>query len=484
MMRATQVLRRARTITSSGMAVTSSGMAPEAAALQGFTNLREDCEPVRAPARALASGNPDSPHLKQRTVPFNLRQSGDNGEGGLHGAGSRMLIDMRLHKSPFWHLSQEQGAWCYSVYNKFYHPRAYVKPEDGGLMQEYKWLTEDVTMWNVAVERQTCVKGPDAERFTDELITRRAGLCKVGHCKYVILCNPAGGILNDPVLLRPSEDEFWLSLADSDITMYAQGLNHGLRMNVEITEIDVCPVQIQGPKSTALMVDLCGPEIEAMPYYGLLHSTVGGCPVVISRTGFSAERGYEIYLYNATVNAEKMWYAVLEAGEKHNLHVIAPGHHRRIEAGILSYGQDMDIETNPFEVGLGWQVDLTKDSFVGKEALAKIKAEGVTHKLCGIQFGGEPITWYPADFYHVKSTEGELVGHVTSAWFSPTMGSNVGFAFVPRSLARLGTELEVALPKLYNPSGERVSAEVVKTPFKLPAAEEQGTGLRTTGSKL
>jgi aminomethyltransferase len=226
-----------------------------------------------------------------------------------------MLIDMRLHKSPFWHLSQEQGAWCYSVYNKFYHPRAYVKPEDGGLMQEYKWLTEDVTMWNVAVERQTCVKGPDAERFTDELITRRAGLCKVGHCKYVILCNPAGGILNDPVLLRPSEDEFWLSLADSDITMYAQGLNYGLKMNVEITEIDVAPVQIQGPKSTALMVDLCGPEIEAMPYYGLLHSTVGGCPVVISRTGFSAERGYEIYLYNATVNAEKMWYAVLEAGE-------------------------------------------------------------------------------------------------------------------------------------------------------------------------
>lgn len=351
-------------------------------------------------------------------------------------------------------------------------------------MQEYKWLTEDVTMWNVAVERQTCIKGPDAEKFVDQLITRRVANCKVGSCKYVILCNPAGGILNDPVLLRPNDNEIWLSLADSDITMYAQGVNYGLGMDVHIEEIDVAPVQIQGPKSTALMVDLCGPEIENVPYYGLLHSTVGGCPVVISRTGFSAERGYEIYLYDATVNAEKMWYAVLEAGKKHNLHVIAPGHHRRIEAGILSYGQDMDIETNPYQCGLGWQVDLTKESFIGKDALAKIKAQGVSHKLCGVQFGGEQITWYPADFYHVKNKNDELVGHITSAWYSPTIGSNVGFAFVPIELAALGTDLEVVLPELYNPTGEQVNAKVVKTPFKMPETDELGTGLRATGSKL
>lgn len=417
-------------------------------------------------------------------MPVNLRQSGDNGDGGLHGKGSRLLIDCRLHKSPFWHLSQEAGAWCYSVYNKLYHPRAYCKPEDGGLMQEYKWLTEDVTMWNVAVERQTCIKGPDAEKLTDILITRRASSCETGKCKYVILCNQYGGILNDPVLLRPHADEFWLSLADSDITQYAQGVNYGLGLDVEISEIDVCPVQIQGPKSTALMVDLCGPAIEEMPYYGLLHSTVGGCPVVISRTGFSAERGYEIYLYDATKNAEKMWYAVLEAGKAHNLHVIAPGHHRRIEAGILSYGQDMDIETNPYECGLGWQVDLTKENFVGKDALAKIKAKGVTHKLCGVKFGGEPITWYPADFYHVKNQAGDLVGHITSAWFSPTLQSNVGFAFVPVEFIKTGTPLEVVLPKLYNPTGAKVNAEVCKTPFKMPESAELGTGLRMTGGKL
>merc|ERR1712232_760812 len=422
--------------------------------------------------------------IQKRAVPFNLRQSGDNGDGGLHGAGSRMLIDARLHKSPFWHLSQEQGAWCYSVYNKLYHPRAYVKPEDGGLMQEYKWLTEDVTMWNVAVERQTCIKGPDAEKMIDMLITRRANLCKVGFCKYVILCNPQGGIINDPVMLRPAEDEFWLSLADSDITMYAQALNVGLGLDVEISEIDVSPVQIQGPKATALMVDLVGPEIEDVPYYGMLEAKVAGCDTGISRTGFSAERGYEIYLRDACVHADTMWNAVLEAGKKHNLHVIAPGHHRRIEGGILSWGQDMDTETNPYEVGLGWQVDLTKEDFVGKAALAKIKEAGVTHKLAGVTFGGEPITWYPADLYHVKNKDEELVGHLTSAWYSPTLQTNIGFAFLPVEFTKLGTELQVALPKVYNPAGGLVSAEVVKTPFKMPATEELGTGLRSTGSKL
>jgi len=431
-----------------------------------------------------AGGNPTSKWIKKRIQPYNLRQSGDGAGEGIDGKGLRLCLEQRLIKSPFFHLAQQAGCWCFTVYNKRFHPRAYVKPEDGGLMQEYKWLTEDVTMWNVAVERQTCIKGPDAEKMIDMLITRRASLCKVGFCKYVILCNTQGGIINDPVMLRPAEDEFWLSLADSDITMYSQALNFGLGLDVEISEIDVSPVQIQGPKATALMVDLVGPGIEDVPYYGMLEAKVAGCDTVISRTGFSAERGYEIYLRDACVHADTMWNAILEAGKKHNLHVIAPGHHRRIEGGILSWGQDMDTETNPYEVGLGWQVDLTKDDFVGKAALAKIKADGVTHKLAGVTFGGEPITWYPADLYHVKNKDEELVGHLTSAWYSPTLQTNIGFAFLPVEFTKLGTGLQVALPKVYNPAGGLVSAEVVKTPFKMPAAEELGTGLRETGSKL
>jgi len=421
----------------------------------------------------------DNNRLKKRLVPIQLRQSGDNGDEGLLSKGSRLLVDTRLRKGPYWHLSQAAGAWCYSVYNHVYHPRAYIKPEDGGLMKEYEYLTEHVTMWNVAVERQIQVKGPDAEAFVDMVITRRADKCEVGKCRYVILCNSYGGILNDPVLLRPAADEFWFSLADTDIGLYLQGVNAFGRYDVEINEIDVAPVQIQGPKSTDLMRELVGSGIDDMPYYGLMWAEVGGCKAVISRTGFSAEAGFEIYLFDATKNAEKMWNAVLAAGEAHNLRVIAPGHHRRIEAGILSHGQDMDVETNPYECGLGWQVDLSKEEFIGKAALQKIKDEGVTHKLAGLRMGGKDITWYPADFYHVFS-DGELVGFVTSAWFSPEQEANIAFAMLPVELTKIGTELTVALPATY--ADEPVAAEVVATPFKKP--DSPGTGMLKTGSKL
>jgi len=367
------------------------------------------------------------------------------------------------------------------VYNQIYHPRAYIKPEDGGLMEEYKYLTEHVTMWNVAVERQIQVKGPDAEAFTDYVITRKASACPVNKCRYVILTNSKGGILNDPILLRPHEDEFWFSLADSDMGMYLDGVNHDGRWDVEINEIDVAPVQIQGPKAPALMSDLTNGATDSMKYYDMIHSTVGGCPVVISASGFSAEMGFEIYLHDATINAEKMWNAVLAAGEKHNLRVIAPGHHRRIEAGILSYQQDIDVETNPYQCGLGWQVDHSKDDFIGKKALAKIKAEGVTHKLAGIRMGGDPITWYAADFYHVFA-DGEMVGYVTSAWFSPTQDSNIALCMLPVEYTNIGTKLTVALPAMY--ASSPVEAEVAETPFKEPAAGHKGTGLLQTGSKL
>jgi len=427
----------------------------------------------------------DNPRLKPRRVPIQLRNSGDAGDGGLNGKGSRLLIDTRIRKGPFWHLSQEAGAWCYQVYNKVYHPRAYIKPEDGGLMEEYKYLTEHVTMWNVAVERQIQVKGPDATKLVDYVITRKAELCEVGKCKYVILCNPKGGILNDPILLRPYENEWWFSLADSDIGMYMEAVNHDGRFDCEINEIDVAPVQIQGPKAPALMADIFGESVTQMKYYDLMHAEIAGCPCVISASGFSTELGYEIYLYDATKNAEKMWNTVLEAGKKHNLKVIAPGHCRRIEAGILSYGADMDAETNPYECGLGWQVDLKKDAFIGKAALAKIKEQGVTHKLAGLKMGGKPITWYAADFYHVFKDD-ELVGYVTSAWYSPAQEMNIGYAMLPIEFTKLGTELEVALPALYLSEGSepRVLAVVEKTPFKAPAKGNEGRGLRLTGTKL
>jgi aminomethyltransferase len=412
--------------------------------------------------------NPNHPSVDQsdRVVPINLRQSGPTK--------TELLISTRVRKSPFWHLSHEAGCWRATVYNRIYHPRGYVRPEDGGAMVEYEALVNRVTMWNVAVERQIRVKGPDAEAFTDYVITRDATKIEPMHGKYAILCNEKGGVLNDPVLLRLSEDEFWFSISDSDLLLWLQGVNVGKKYDVEIDEIDVCPVQIQGPLSEDLMAKLAGEELREIPYYGLMECKVGGADCVISQTGFTGEKGYEIYVRDAHANAEKMWNAVLEAGEEFGLMVIAPAHHRRIAAGILSWGQDLDHETSPFQVNLSYQVPRNKKSdYIGKEELERQRAiidEGnapFKMKMVGITLGGKEITNYAPDFWLVTDTEDKEVGYVTSPWWSPELETNIALAWVPWEASEVGTKYKVKLPDEYSETpGVSVDAEIVDVPFR------------------
>ena len=398
-----------------------------------------------------------------RLVPINLRQSGPTPVG--------LLISTRVRKSPYWHLSMEAGCWRATVYNRVYHPRGYVRPEDGGAMVEYDALVNHVTLWNVAVERQIQVKGPDAERFVNHVITRDATRIKPMHAKYVILCNEDGGVLNDPVLLRVAEDEFWFSLADSDIEMWLRGVNLGLRCDVSIAEIDVAPVQIQGPKSEALMVDLFGERVRDIPYYGLMEGQVHGRDVVVSQTGFTGEKGYEIYLKDATLYAEDLWYGVLEAGERHQLMVTAPAHHRRIAAGILSWGQDLDQETLPFQCNLGYQVPRRKQAdYVGKPALEAARRAVEAGKppfrnvLVGLVFGGKPVTDYANDFWLIGPAEGgEPTGYITSPWFSPELETNIALGYLPWEQREVGTAVQVQLPAQY---GGTVVGRIVDVPFR------------------
>ena len=412
--------------------------------------------------------NPNHPSVDQsdRVVPINLRQSGPTK--------TELLISTRVRKSPFWHLSHEAGCWRATVYNRIYHPRGYVRPEDGGAMVEYEALVNRVTMWNVAVERQIRVKGPDAEAFTDYVITRDATKIEPMHGKYAILCNEKGGVLNDPVLLRLSEDEFWFSISDSDLLLWLQGVNVGKKYDVEIDEIDVCPVQIQGPLSEDLMAKLGGEELREIPFYGLMECKVGGADCVISQTGFTGEKGYEIYVRDAHANAEKMWNAVLEAGEEFGLMVIAPAHHRRIAAGILSWGQDLDHETSPFQVNLSYQVPRNKKSdYIGKEELERQRAiidEGnapFKMKMVGITLGGKEITNYAPDFWLVTDTEDKEVGYVTSPWWSPELETNIALAWVPWEASEVGTKYKVKLPDEYSETpGVSVDAKIVDVPFR------------------
>ena len=428
--------------------------------------------------------HPNHPNVDQsdRIVPINLRQSGRTP--------TELLISTRVRKSPFWHLSHEAGCWRATVYNRIYHPRGYVKPEDGGAMVEYEALVNRVTMWNVAVERQIRVKGPDAEAFTDFVITRDATKIEPMHGKYAILCNEKGGILNDPVLLRLSEDEFWFSISDSDLLLWMQGVNVAKKFNVEIDEIDVCPLQIQGPLSEDLMVKLAGEELRDVPYYGLMEANINGAGCVISQTGFTGEKGYEIYVRDTHENAEKVWNKVLEDGEEFGLMVIAPAHHRRIQAGILSWGQDMDQQHNPFQCNLGYQVSLSgkgewnkKADYVGKKALEKMKADlKAGHKpyklqLVGLELGGKPIEEYAPDFWLISDEGGgEPIGFITSPWYHPEKKQNIAMGYVPFDgtlnangfpKGKLGTKFKVHLPEKYSETpGKPVDAVVVDIPFK------------------
>lgn len=398
-----------------------------------------------------------------------------------------VLLYTRIRKSPYFYAHQKHGPQLYSVYNHMYHARHYGDP-----VEEYWHLLNGVTLWDVAVERQVEISGRDAFTFTNMLVPRDLSKCEVGQCKYVFITSPEGGILNDPVLLRLEENRFWLSLADSDILLWAWGVAYNSGLDVTIREPDVAPVQVQGPRSKDVMVDLFGETITEIPYYFTREYELDGLEIVVSRTGYTAELGYEIYLKDASKHGAQLWDKVLAAGKPHDLQVIGPCHIKRIEAGILALGPgcDMWFDTNPYEVEMGyeWMVDLDQEAdFVGKEALRRIKEEGVKRKLVGVNIGGDNLGSYNdgamIDTFPVYA-DGREIGTVTSACYSPRLERNIGFAMVPIEYAEFGTELEVETPH------GRTSAVTTRRQFIDP---EKGTpkqevavgvGARTTSDEL
>jgi len=377
-----------------------------------------------------------------------------------------VLLYTRIRKSPFFYASRRHGVKVYSFYNHMYHPRHYGDP-----VEEYWKLVNGVTLWDVGVERQVEITGPDAFTLANMLVLRDLNKCAVEQCKYVFVTAPDGGIINDPVLLRLGENHFWLSVADSDVLLWAMGVAYNSGLDVTIGEPDVGPMQIQGPKSTAMLADLFGEDALEIPYYHLREYSLEGLDVVVSRTGYTAELGFEIYCKDASRNAEKLWDIVLEAGKPHGLAVIGPCHIKRIEAGILALGADMWFDTNPYEVDMGyeWMVDLDQEAdFVGKEALRRIKEAGIRRKLVGVEIGGKKLGSYidgtMIDFFPIYA-KGERIGKVTSACHSPRLEKNIGYAMVPIEFAELGTEVAVETPD------ERTSAVVVRKPFIDPQKE-------------
>ena len=359
----------------------------------------------------------------------------------------------QIRKSPYFDATVRWGATGFSVYNHMYIPRDFGDPE-----QNFWNLVNAAILCDVAVERQVEITGPDATKFIQILTPRNLSKLSVGQCKYIIVTNAQGGVINDPILLRLAENHFWMSLADSDVLLWAQGVAVHSGLDVTICEPDASPLQLQGPKSGDIMTALFGDTIRDLKYYWLREVTLDGIPLIVSRTGWSSELGYELYLRDGSRGTE-LWDKIMAAGEQYGL---KPGHTssiRRIEGGILYYHADADINTNPYELGLDRLIDLEMEaSFIGKAALQDIRAKGVSRKQVGLQIDGPPLTGPNTTFWPV-TIDGRPIGKVTSAVYSPRRRQNIALAMVAVDRASLGTQVEVSTPT------SELRANIVEKPF-------------------
>jgi glycine cleavage system aminomethyltransferase T len=333
----------------------------------------------------------------------------------------------RLRPSPYYEATLAEGVKSFTVYNHMLMPTSYGKP-----LEEYWRLINGVSQWDVAVERQVQLKGPDAGRLAQILAPRDLSKCAIGQGKYVPLCNHDGVLINDPILLKLADDLYWLSIADSNIWFWARAIAAERKLDVEVSEPDVSPMAIQGPKAVEVVEHLFGSWIRDLKYFWFRETEIGGIPVVVARSGWSKQGGYELYLRDGS-KGTALWNIVREAGKAWDIGPGNPNWSERVESGLISYGGDTDGETNPFEVRMGKYVDLhVPDDTIGIKALRSIAKEGPKrHSLGIILEAGDPVT--PGFVWDPIFRNGEKVGDLTNCCFSIRMQKNLGFALIARS---------------------------------------------------
>ena len=374
---------------------------------------------------------------------------------------SQVQRGARNRRTPYFEATQKYGPKGFTVYNHMYFPIRFDSFE-----AEFETLLNDVTLWDVSVERCLEISGPDGFTFAQLLTPRDLSTCAVGQAKYVLICDRDGGIVNDPVLTRMDETTFWFALASSDALLFARGLKNAYPdLDVTIKEADVAPLQVQGPKSKPLMVKLLGEDILDLKYYYWTEAKIAGAPVVITRTGWTSEVGYEVYLTDTNRGVE-VYEAIMEAGREFGIRPTGPSDIRRIEGGIFNWGADMMYEDNPLEMGLERLVDwaLPDGASISIAALRRIRGEGVSRRILGVEIDGEPFPELNNVKWPVVDGD-ERIGKVTSAIYSPRLAKNIGFAWLPVERSGLGTTVSVE-----SEWGSR-SATVVEMPFVDPSKQ-------------
>ena len=365
----------------------------------------------------------------------------------------QLSLGARVRKSPFFEASVESGLAAASVYNHMYMPTSYGDPD-----AEYNRLINGVAVWDVAVERQVAVKGPDAIKLAKYLTPRKLDGLVTGQGKYVPICKHDGSIINDPVLLKVADDEVWFSIADSDLHLWVSAIAGSLGMDVEVFEPDVSPLAVQGPKATAVISNLFGDWVKELKYFGFREANLDGIPLIVSKSGWSKQGGYELYLRDGARGYD-LWKRVFEAGKDHDIGPGTPNYIERLESGLISFGADTDAKTNPFELGMDRFMDLSQENdFVGKEALIDIKRNGIERKFTGFFLDG-PTLNKPNEHRLRLLQNGNKVGYVSACGYSPRLRKNIGVGMV--TLAGLKSTAPIVMEALEN----RYNVDVVSLPF-------------------
>ena len=350
-------------------------------------------------------------------------------------------IGSNIRKSPYFDATVADGVQSFSVYNHMYLPAHFGDPQG-----EYECLVNGVAMWDVGAQRQVELLGPDAAQLVQYICARDISDTAIGQGRYVPICNHEGILINDPVLLKLSAEQFWLSIADSDIELWASAIAAERGLEVRVFEPDVSPLAVQGPKAAALIAQLFGDWIHELKYFWFRETSLHDIPLVLARSGWSKQGGFELYLRDAAYGSE-LWELVKQAGTAFGIGPGAPNDVERLESGLLSYGADARAQThpaNPFEVGLGKLVDLDgADDFIGKQALSKIRADGVKRRLSGFFIQGDPV---PGSEHPVPVTQNGIeVGSIGEMAYSSRLEKNIAIGIISNDIADNADNLAISI---------------------------------------